>query len=274
MVADVAHELRTPVSNIRGWLEAVEDGLAEPDPELMVGLLEEATSLQHLIDDLQELSAADAGELRLYPEEVRLLDLLEYLAAAHRAAAERAGVTLTVSVDPDLVTWADPVRLRQAVGNLLANAIRHSPPTRTVAIIVTADAERVRIAVADEGPGIAARRPPLCLRALLEGGPLPRPPRRERQRPRPLDRPAPGRSPRWADRRRQPARRGRHLHDQAARQGRPPGGRRPRPARPRRTHARSPGTPVECRPGDSTEAPARTQRPTDRCWSSGATRRC
>jgi two-component system sensor histidine kinase BaeS len=155
MVADVAHELRTPVSNIRGWLEAVEDGLAEPDPELLVGLLEEATSLQHLIDDLQELSAADAGELRLYPEEVRLLDLLEYLAAAHRAAAERAGVTLTVSGDPDLVTWADPVRLRQAVGNLLANAIRHSPPTRMVAIVVTADADRIRIAVTDEGPGIA-----------------------------------------------------------------------------------------------------------------------
>lgn len=68
MVSDVAHELRTPLSNIRGWLEAAEDGLADPDPAFVSSLLEEAVQLQHIIDDLQDLAEADAGALRLHPE--------------------------------------------------------------------------------------------------------------------------------------------------------------------------------------------------------------
>ena len=66
MVSDVAHELRTPLSNIRGWLEAAEDGVAAPTGRCVSSLLEEAMLLQHVIDDLQDLAAADAGELRLH----------------------------------------------------------------------------------------------------------------------------------------------------------------------------------------------------------------
>ncbi|WP_371790147.1 sensor histidine kinase [Streptomyces sp. NBC_01471] len=131
MVSDVAHELRTPLSNIRGWLEAAQDGLAEPDPAFVSSLLEEAVQLQHIIDDLQDLSAADAGALRLHVEPVRIQDLLGQVASAHQARAETAGVTLTVSgappAAPALVLAADPVRLRQAVGNLVSNAVRHTP---------------------------------------------------------------------------------------------------------------------------------------------------
>lgn len=71
MVSDVAHELRTPLSNIRGWLEAAQDGLADPDPAFVSSLLEEAVLLQHIIDDLQDLAAADAGVLRLHPDPSR-----------------------------------------------------------------------------------------------------------------------------------------------------------------------------------------------------------
>ncbi|MFJ8758347.1 sensor histidine kinase [Streptomyces cyaneofuscatus] len=128
MVSDVAHELRTPLSNIRGWLEAAQDGLADPDPAFVSSLLEEAVQLQHIIDDLQDLAAADAGVLRLHPEPVRVGELLSQVAAAHQARAETAGVTLTVEGTGAVTTLpADPVRLRQAVGNLVSNAVRHTP---------------------------------------------------------------------------------------------------------------------------------------------------
>ncbi|MGQ4729232.1 sensor histidine kinase [Streptomyces sp. Ju416(a)] len=128
MVSDVAHELRTPLSNIRGWLEAAQDGLADPDPAFVSSLLEEAVLLQHIIDDLQDLAAADAGALRLHPEPVEIRELLGQVAAAHQARAENAGVTLAVTAPaPGPVLSADPVRLRQAVGNLVSNAVRHTP---------------------------------------------------------------------------------------------------------------------------------------------------
>ncbi|SCF79812.1 HAMP domain-containing sensor histidine kinase [Streptomyces sp. Cmuel-A718b] len=128
MVSDVAHELRTPLSNIRGWLEAAQDGLADPDPAFVSSLLEEAVLLQHIIDDLQDLAAADAGALRLHPEPVEVRELLGQVAAAHQARAENAGVTLTVTAPaPGPALSADPVRLRQAVGNLVSNAVRHTP---------------------------------------------------------------------------------------------------------------------------------------------------
>ncbi len=100
MVSDVAHELRTPLSNIRGWLEAAQDGLADPDPAFVSSLLEEAVLLQHIIDDLQDLAAADAGALRLHPEPVEARELLGQVAGAHQARAENAGVTLTVTAPP------------------------------------------------------------------------------------------------------------------------------------------------------------------------------
>ncbi|WDT92714.1 HAMP domain-containing histidine kinase [Streptomyces sp. SCSIO-PteL053] len=128
MVSDVAHELRTPLSNIRGWLEAAQDGLADPDPAFVSSLLEEAVLLQHIIDDLQDLAAADAGALRLHPEPVEVWELLGQVAAAHQARAENAGVTLAVTAPaPGPALSADPVRLRQAVGNLVSNAVRHTP---------------------------------------------------------------------------------------------------------------------------------------------------
>nr|WP_322973737.1 ATP-binding protein [Actinacidiphila yanglinensis] len=189
MVSDVAHELRTPLSNIRGWLEAAEDGLVVPDRALLSSLLDEAVLLQHVIDDLRDLSAADAGELRLRTERVDVVDLLAQVATAHRSTAESAGVGLrttrgvhgtgradaaggpdptdpTDATDPadfaDFTdenrpfTVADPVRLRQAVGNLVSNAIRHTPRGGTVTLSAAVAGGRTVIEVADTGSGIAA----------------------------------------------------------------------------------------------------------------------
>ncbi|MFF3686356.1 sensor histidine kinase [Streptomyces sp. NPDC002187] len=163
MVSDVAHELRTPLSNIRGWLEAAEDGLAEPDPAFVSSLLEEAVQLQHLINDLQDLGAADAGALQLHLEPVRVDDLLGQVAAAHQFLADTAGVTLAVSEAPPgtprpPLLDADPVRLRQAVSNLLSNAVRHTPPGGSVTLrsYVTDSGDGVTVEVSDTGSGIPA----------------------------------------------------------------------------------------------------------------------
>ena len=156
MVSDIAHEMRTPVSNIRGWLEAVEDGVAAPDRRLLSSLLEEATLLQHVITDLQDLAEADAGALRLHREQVYLTDLLAQVAEAHRAQADRVGVTIAVRTEADPQVDADPVRLRQAVGNLVANAVRHTPSGGRVTISASATDAEVIVSVTDTGSGISA----------------------------------------------------------------------------------------------------------------------
>ncbi|TQF04432.1 HAMP domain-containing protein [Kitasatospora acidiphila] len=155
MVSDVAHELRTPLSNIRGWLEATQDGVATPDLALMASLLEEALLLQHIIDDLRDLAAADADSFRLHREPVRIAELLDQVAEAHRARAEAAGVLLSVlPTDGEAELVADPVRLRQAVGNLVDNAVRHTPRCGSVTVAAGPVGEELVIEVTDTGTGI------------------------------------------------------------------------------------------------------------------------
>ena len=162
MVSDVAHELRTPLSNIRGWLEAAQDGLAEPDPAFVSSLLEEAVQLQHIINDLQDLGAADVGALRMHMEPVCVDDLLGQVAAAHQGLAETEGVALAVSTatpgSPRPSLEADPVRLRQAVSNLVSNAVRHTPPGGSVTLrsFLADSGDEVALEVSDTGRGIPA----------------------------------------------------------------------------------------------------------------------
>ncbi|GAB3961173.1 ATP-binding protein [Actinoallomurus acanthiterrae] len=160
MVSDVSHELRTPLSNILGWLEAAQDGVAELDPALTASLVEEAALLRHIVDDLQQLALADAGRLRVHPEPIDAADLVEQIATVHRAAATAAGLTLTAEVRGTLPLEADPVRLRQAVGNLISNAVRYTPAGGRVTLRAYADGGDALIEVADTGPGIAPEHLP------------------------------------------------------------------------------------------------------------------
>ncbi|WP_371519781.1 sensor histidine kinase [Kitasatospora sp. NBC_01300] len=175
MVGDIAHELRTPLSNIRGWLEAVEDGVVTADGALTSSLLEEALQLQHLIDDLRDLADADAGELALHREPVDVEDLLAQVATAHGARAQASGVALVVETagyetasdetasgkSAGCEVSADPVRLRQLVGNLVANAVRHTPAGGTVTLRTRTESDALLIEVADTGGGIAEADLPL-----------------------------------------------------------------------------------------------------------------
>ncbi|MCP2264371.1 sensor histidine kinase [Promicromonospora thailandica] len=155
MVGDVAHELRTPLSSVRGWLEAAQDGLTPTDRGLVDSLHEEALHLQHLVADLQDLALADAGELRLHPEPVDLAAVLEQVVRGQGAAASAKGVRLAARA-PGVSVHADPVRLRQAVTNLVANAVRHTPSGGSVEVTGAPDGGVVVVRVRDTGEGIAA----------------------------------------------------------------------------------------------------------------------
>jgi two-component system sensor histidine kinase BaeS len=148
MVSDVAHELRTPLSNIRGWLEAVEDGVTHPDRAFVASMMEEALLLQHIVDDLQDLAMADAGKLRVHKERVRLADVL--------AQVTQQDPRLTVRTHGDPELEADPVRLRQAVTNLVTNALRHTPPDGSVTVDGRREGDWVVVDVTDTGVGISA----------------------------------------------------------------------------------------------------------------------
>ncbi|TWV30665.1 HAMP domain-containing protein [Streptomyces misionensis] len=160
MVSDIAHELRSPLTNIRGWLEVMRDGVVEPDPGLLDSLHEEAVVLQRIIDDLQDLAAADAGTLRLHREPLPAAELLAQVAAAHRVAADAARVTLATEADPAVWLDADPVRMRQVLGNLVSNALRHTPAAGTVTLTARRDGPDAVLTVADTGSGIAPEELP------------------------------------------------------------------------------------------------------------------
>jgi two-component system sensor histidine kinase BaeS len=160
MVADVSHELRTPLANIGGWIEAAQDGLASRDDELLATLHDETMTLQRLVEDLQQLSLGDVGELRIEPTAIDTSVFVEQLAASMRPGAEAAGITLATDARSGMTLEADPFRLRQAVGNLVANAIRHSAPGGSITIA----AGPATISVRDTGEGI----PPADLPHVME----------------------------------------------------------------------------------------------------------
>jgi two-component system sensor histidine kinase BaeS len=153
LVADVAHELRTPLANLRGYLEALKDGVIKPDTDLFASLHEEAVLQQRIVDDLQDLALAEAGSLAYHRADVDLADLLETCRTAHYAVAEADGVRLSVAAESVRVL-ADPDRLRQVIGNLVTNALRATPSGGSVTLSATRLGDVARLQVADTGTGI------------------------------------------------------------------------------------------------------------------------
>jgi len=155
MVTDVAHELRTPLSNIRGYLEALRDGVVEPKREVLDSLYEEAMLLNRLVDDLQELALAEAGQLRLERRPVALADVVDRAVEAARPRAEAKGIALRIDLPEDLpLVDVDPQRIGQVLGNLLSNALTHTPPGGEVVVAARAGKAEVEVSVSDTGDGI------------------------------------------------------------------------------------------------------------------------
>lgn len=157
LIADVAHELRTPVTNLKGQLEALEAGLIRPDAELVETLQAETRLLERLVEDFQQLALSDAGALRL---DVQTLPLAETLRGILRPLAEAAGAQLAVDAPGDLAVRADEERLRQILANLTDNAARHRPEGLRLEVVARADGAFAAVELRDNGPGVAPEHRP------------------------------------------------------------------------------------------------------------------
>ena len=157
MVADVAHELRTPLSNLRGYLEAVRDGVIEPDADTIHSLNEETALLSRLVDDLQELSLAEAGELKLTRHTENVAGLIKKTVAGVRAKAAAKGISLSTSLSDGLPQVdIDSHRISQVLHNLLENAVAHTNKGDRITVSAGQQGDWVEVAVTDTGEGILA----------------------------------------------------------------------------------------------------------------------
>jgi signal transduction histidine kinase len=155
MVSDVAHELRTPLSNIRGYLEAARDGILEPDPDLINNLYDEATLLNRLIDDLQVLAQAEAGHLRLEILPTNLGEVIQTTIDNMFLISQNLDLIISCDLPADLpIVTADPQRIGQVLRNLINNALDYTPAGGRVCIQVGIDGAFARVAVKDNGLGV------------------------------------------------------------------------------------------------------------------------
>jgi signal transduction histidine kinase len=157
LMADIAHELRTPLSVIRSDLEAMLDGVYEASPETLASLQEETLLLARLVDDLRALAQAEAGQLELDRRPVDLAELLRGVVTGFDCVAQAQGQSLELALPAELpAVSADPQRVRQIVANLVSNALRHAPESGRVVASAAVQPAAVQISVSDDGPGIPA----------------------------------------------------------------------------------------------------------------------
>jgi len=172
LVSDVAHELRSPVTNLRCQIEALEDGLAQPTPETLGSLAEEVTLLTTLIEDLQELALAEAGQLEIELGALALAVEVERAVKALRPRLSEKNLRLEVDLPSDLPdVHADARRLAQILRNLLENALTHTPPGGVIRLRGRATGRTVEVTVEDSGPGIAAEHLPFLFERFYRADP-------------------------------------------------------------------------------------------------------
>jgi signal transduction histidine kinase len=156
MTADIAHDLRNPLTVIGGYLESLKDGKLKPTPERFETMQAEVQHLQRLVDDLRTLSLADAGELKLHLESVLPGELLERVVSAYRHQAEQQKIKLGLNVNSDLAEiQVDPERMEQVLGNLVSNAMRYTPKGGEIILSAEQAKGSLTVSVKDNGSGIS-----------------------------------------------------------------------------------------------------------------------
>jgi signal transduction histidine kinase len=157
LLADLGHELRTPLTVIRGEIEAVIDGLH--DPSQLSNVIDEVELMERLLEDLRVLTLAEAGRLQLHREPTDVESVLGDVVGSFSAPIEAQHIEAAVSVEPGFGEIdVDPYRLRQVLSNLVSNALDQMPDGGRLAVSAAAEGGKVRIQVADTGPGIPPDR--------------------------------------------------------------------------------------------------------------------
>jgi len=157
MIADVAHELRTPLSNIRGYLEAIHDGVVESNAATIQSLSEEADLLSRLVDELQELSLAEAGELKLVYRVEDIAKLVKQAVNSWQPQVAEKGILLSLDLPRNLpLVNIDRQRVNQVLHNLVENAVAYTGKGGTITLTAEKQGDWVEISVSDTGRGIPA----------------------------------------------------------------------------------------------------------------------
>lgn len=170
-MADVAHELRTPVAILKGEIEALTDGVRAPDERAMASLSEEIDQLSVLVDDLQTLALADAGALNLRREPLDFHELLQQVAASFEDRLAARGIAVELDLPETLTMVADAQRLRQLLQNLLENCVRYAEDGGRVRVAAAQGAGDLRLTVEDSGPGVDDAQLGLLFERFYRGEP-------------------------------------------------------------------------------------------------------
>jgi len=154
-IADIAHELRTPLAVLRGEIESLQDGVRPLNQEGVASLAHETARLTRLVDDLHTLSLSDLGALSYHREPVDLAEVLRDAVASQRREAEARGLTLTLDLEDDTLVLADATRLAQVFANLMQNSLRYTDAPGRIAVALRRQGDRVVVEWQDSAPGVA-----------------------------------------------------------------------------------------------------------------------
>lgn len=170
MTSDIAHDLRTPLSVVSGFLESFREGVLEVTPQRLDVIYAEVEHLERLVADLRTLAHSDAGELTLRLDNVHPGELLEHTRSAYQLSADQKRIRLQVRTPTDLgPIRADETRLAQVLGNLLTNALRYTPAGGVIDLSAYPEADRLVIEVRDTGSGIPPEDLPFIFSRLYRG---------------------------------------------------------------------------------------------------------
>jgi two-component system OmpR family sensor kinase/two-component system sensor histidine kinase BaeS len=170
LLADIAHELRTPITILRGRLEGILDGVYPPDEAHIAPALEETYLLERLVEDLRLLALAEANQLRFELKPLRLTELAKTTLGLFSAQAGERNINLRLEADADLPeVMVDPQRFQQVIGNLIDNALRYTSEGSSIDVAIHNRGTGVELSVADDGPGVPEAELPYVFDRLWRG---------------------------------------------------------------------------------------------------------